>query len=123
MRCPLIRKKPAKVVSRPDGAGRSNPAYFRPEGHLYVAFCLNVRGLVLEMDIHDHQHPSEELNEIRTWWSFKENVAEDSPFTIAFLDLLAGDEPEWETPEFLRSGRVSQIAHHFYRREAVKDAD
>jgi len=57
----LVRKKPARLVSKPAGADVTNPAYFWPEGYLYVAFCLNVRGLVLEMDFHGHQHPGNSL--------------------------------------------------------------
>ena len=110
----LIRGKPVKVLSKPDNADETNPAYFWPEGYLYVAFCLNVRGLVLENDFHAAQNISPVLNEVRTWWSFRENVNEDPSLAIAFLDLFAGDEPEWTMPELFRSGRSDEIAGRFY---------
>lgn len=110
----LIRGKPVAVIAKPDTADETNPAYFWPEGYLYVAFCLNVRGLVLENDFASAQNISPVLNEVRTWWSFRENVSEDSSLAIAFLDLFAGDEPEWNMPELFRSGRSTEIAGRFY---------
>lgn len=116
----LIKHKPVALISRPDSADDSNPAYFWPEGYLYVAFCLNVRGLVLETDFHSEQHPSDRLNESRTWWSFRENVEKDPSLAIAFLDLFAGDEPEWSMPELFRTGRAVRIAERFYARESLE---
>lgn len=110
----LIKRKPLTLTTRPEGADESNPAYFWPEGYLYVAFCLNVRGLVLEADYHFEQHPSDVLNDTRTWWSFRENVHEDPSLAIGFLDLFAGDEPEWNMPELFRTGRMHEIAGRFY---------
>ena len=119
----LIKHKPVSLTNRPEGADDSNPAYFWPEGYLYVAFCLNVRGLVLEADYHFEQHPSDALNETRTWWSFKENVHEDPSLAIAFLDLFAGDEPEWIMPQLFRTGRMREIAGRFYTKEVAPPDD
>ncbi len=116
----LIRHKPVALSSRPEGADDSNPAYFWPEGYLYVAFCLNVRGLVLQADYHSEQHPSDALNEPRTWWSFRENVEQDPSLAIAFLDLFAGDEPEWTMPDLFRTGHVREIAGQFYTPRAIE---
>ncbi len=116
----LIKKGPVSLLERPSGADESNPAYFWPEGYLYVAFCLNVRGLVLETDFHSEQHTSTVLNETRTWWSFRENVNEDPSLAIAFLDLFAGDQPEWTMPELFRTGRVREIASHFYAKDVIE---
>lgn len=119
----LIKHKPVSLTNRPEGADDSNPAYFWPEGYLYVAFCLNVRGLVLEADYHFEQHPSDALSETRTWWSFKENVHEDPSLAIAFLDLFAGDEPEWTMPELFRTGRMREVAGRFYSKEVAPPDD
>lgn len=113
----LIKLGPVSLINRLDDADESNPAYFWPEGYLYVAFCLNVRGLVLESDFHSGQHPSEALNEPRTWWSFRENVQKDPSLAIAFLDLFAGEEPEWSMPELFRTGGVREIAGRFYTQD------
>ncbi|MBK0329206.1 hypothetical protein I5535_18165 [Rhodobacteraceae bacterium F11138] len=117
----LITHKPARLQSRPKGADQSNPAYFWPEGYLYVAFCLNVRGTVLESDFHHAQHNSPTVDETRTWWSFRENVEQDPSLAIAFLDLFAGDEPEWTMPELFRSGKLREIASRFYCAPTLDD--
>lgn len=116
----LIKHKPVSLAHKPDGADDSNPAYFWPEGYLYVAFCLNVRGLVLETDYHHEQRVSDELKETRTWWSFRENVTKDPSLAIAFLDLFAGDEPEWTMPELFRTGRARELAGRFYKSDLIE---
>lgn len=115
----LVRLNPVHLVSRPEHADDSNPAYFWPEGYLYVAFCLNVRGLVLATDFDREQRPGDQLYDTRNWWSFKENVTEDPQLAIAFLDFFAGDEPEWVMPELFRTGRMRAVAHRFFDRSDV----
>jgi hypothetical protein len=110
----LIRHKPLRVVTRPEAADDNNPAFFWPEGYAYVAFCLNVRGLVIEQDFQGEQHVSDALEDVRTWWSFRENVADEPGLAIAFLDLFAGDDPDWSMPELFQSGRARELAHKFY---------
>ncbi|NNE88359.1 MAG: hypothetical protein HKN27_09815 [Silicimonas sp.] len=109
----LLHHKPVKGHV-PADADKSNPAYFWPEGYLYVVFCLNVRGMVIEIDFEGEQALSAELDDLRTWWSFKENVGEDPSFAIAFLDLFAGDKPEWSTPDIFHSDDVDQFSGRFY---------
>lgn len=113
----LLRHAPVTVVSKPPDADDTHPACFWPEGYLYVAFCLNVRGLVLEHDFHDHQRPGDELGDRRVWWSFRENVARDPSLAIAFLDLFAGDDPDWTMPDQFRRGKAREIAGRFYAME------
>ena len=119
----LVRRSPVTLESKPVGADEGNPAYFWPEGYLYVAFCLNARGLVLETDFDEHQHPSRELEDTRTWWSFKENVEQDASLAIAFLDLFAGDEPNWTMPELFSAEFFTETARRFYRHEAFDQLD
>ncbi len=115
----LIKREPVTLLEKPVAADETDPAYFWPEGYLYVAFCLNVRGLVLEHDFHAEQKPGVSLQELRTWWSFRENVAEVPSLAIAFLDLFAGDDPEWSMPELFRSGKAHEIAERFYSEEVT----
>lgn len=94
----LIRDAPLEVVSVPVGSDASNPAYYWPEGYAYVAYCLNVRSAVLAQDLDEALTLIPDLANIRTWWSFKENVTEDPALAIAFLDLFSGEDPNWSTP-------------------------
>lgn len=110
----LVQHNPVTLGQRPDGADTSNPAYFWPEGYLYVAFCLNVRGLVIEQDFAGVQALSDAVDDTRTWWTFKENVDQDPRMAIAFLDLFAGEEPNWDMPELFQSGQAARLAPQFF---------
>ncbi|GIX13455.1 MAG: hypothetical protein KatS3mg118_1414 [Paracoccaceae bacterium] len=99
----LLRHAPARCVTSPEGADPGRPAHFWPEGHLYVTFCLKLRGLVLEQDFHARQAGAPAvLDDLRAWESFRENVAADSRLAVAFLDLFAGADPDWHMPGLFR---------------------
>ena len=109
----LIQQNPLSVVSKPVVSDAGNPAYFWPEGYVYVAFCLNVRAAVLAQDFHEDQRLAPELTELRSWWSFRENVAEDPSLSIAFLDLFAGEDPDWTMSDVFRPVEARQIIARF----------
>ena len=98
----LITNAPLTAARMPEDADQSEPAYFWPEGYVYVSYCLNVRSMVLEQDFHEKPHAGASLSDIRVWWSFRENVHEDSATAIGFLDLFAGEQPDWEFPGIFR---------------------
>lgn len=106
----LLSRKPVKVVAKAKEADQAMPAHFWPEGYLYVVFCLNVRGLVIEQDFHGEQHLRDDLKDVRTWWSFRENISEDPSLAISFLDLFAGDMPNWAFPGLFQTGQAREIA-------------
>ena len=111
----LVDRSPARARAVPDGKSADHPAYYWPEGYLYVAYCLNVRGLVMEHDFHESQRDVPELTELGVWWSFRENVGQDPDTAIGFLDMFAGDEPDWTMPGIFRPGRVRSRAARFFR--------
>ena len=119
----LIKHAPIRAISKPGPADEASPAQFWPEGYAYVAFCLNVRGLVLTQDFQSEQALSEALNDVQTWWSFKENVAEDPGLALGFLDLFAGDTPDWETPDLFRAGRALKAARQLYEVKELENKD
>jgi hypothetical protein len=41
---------------------------------------------------------AEIARDLRSWWSFRENVREDRWSAIGFFDLFVGAEPNWLTP-------------------------
>lgn len=116
----MIAKAPVSVTSKPEHADLSKPAFFWPEGYLYVAYCLNVRGLVIEQDFHIENCPNETLDNTRTWWSFKENVEEDPALAVAFLELFAGEEPDWKMPGLFRPTHIREISGRLHHREPMK---
>ncbi len=106
----LIEGAPARLRTRGPG-NAADPAQFWPEGHLYVAFCLDVRGLVMAADFDGAQRVAPAVRDLRTWWSFRENVAEDPSRAIGFLDLFAGEEPDWMTPQLFRPPHARLLDH------------
>jgi len=117
----LIDKAPLSVRSLPEGADTTHPGYFWPEGYVYVAYCLNIRAAVLEQDFHEARDTAPALSEIRSWWSFRENVAEDPELAVAFLDLFAGEAPDWEAPGIFRERSVALNAPRFYARTPLAE--
>lgn len=106
----LITKNPLQVTELPKAADKNLPEYFWPEGFVYVSYCLNVRQSVLRQDFDADMEPAAKLYDIRTWWSFKENVAEMPDHAISFLDLFAGVEPNWTSPGMFNEAiKTSQI--------------
>ena len=114
----LVEHDPARARALPPGADLDRPAFFWPEGHLYTAYCLNVRGVVLEEEFAAHPARPPELDDIRAWWSFRETVRDDPAQAVAFLDLFSGAEPDWSTPGLFRDRRFRRLA-----RRAVPGAE
>lgn len=91
----MLTHRPLSVRRRPQPADAGDPALFWPQGYVYVMYCLNVRAAVLNQEFGEPPKTAPALSDIKTWWSFKENVREDVFLSSAFLDLFAGDQPDW----------------------------
>lgn len=110
----LIAYDPVQAVHLPKAADKNDPTYFWPAGYLYVAYCLNIRGCVLEQEFHTARQQAAMLDDLRTWWSFRENVHEDPSLAIAFLDLFSGVEPNWHMPELFTSQRYQALTQRAF---------
>lgn len=73
-----------------------------PEGFMATNYCLCVLSAVLEQEGMALTLP-DLANDLRTWWSYRENVVEDPARAIAFLDLFIGNEPNWFMPDSVAS--------------------
>ena len=119
----LIVKNPLSVAVMPKDMDDSLPEYFWAEGFVYVTYCLNARQAVLGNDFGVKIKESPQLDELSTWWSFKENVMENSNYAISFLDLFAGEQPDWywsATGIFYGSQRAKQL-EKFIQEQLPKD--
>ena len=106
----LFEAAPATALQSGSDAGANTPAEFWPEGYLYVSYCLRLRGLVLAQDF-EEAPPSPPIScDLRTWWSFKENLMIDPSRAIAFLDLFAGEKPDWNMPDFFSVDGAGRLA-------------
>ena len=94
----LIKCQPLEMTLAAAPDNEEDPVAFWPEGYAYVAYCLNVRATVLRQDFGSDISSPPEIADIRTWWSFKENVQEDPSLAVAFLDYFSGAEPNWKHP-------------------------
>ncbi len=117
----LLEMEPVAVARRP--AGRARPAAtattsgtmggtmsdtvsgaaggiidFWPEGFLCTHYCITVLRAVLRQEFDETLVVAGPADDIRIWWSFRENVREDRTSAIGFLDLFVGGEPNWAFP-------------------------
>lgn len=101
----LVRDAPARAHRT--GAPAPDPgreiaadriARFWPEGFLYVDFCIGVVSAVFEQEFGAPPPLDPCLDDLRTWWSFRENVTEDPALAAGFLDRFFGREPDWTFP-------------------------
>ncbi len=94
----MLRIDPLHVSSKPNVRDRRDPAHFWPEGHAYAVYCVNVRAAVMRQEFDETLTLSDWWHDIEAWWSFRENVREDPPLAIPFLDLFCGETPNWAFP-------------------------
>jgi hypothetical protein len=105
----LIRQQPAKVVERglaplagidPEMADIVD---FWPEGFLYTNFCVSAIAAVHEQEFGEVPAIDKCADDLRTWWSYRENASEMPAYAVAFLDRFLGAEPNWLLPDDARS--------------------
>ena len=106
----LIRQRPATVVERdlkPLPAGTSpemtDIVGFWPEGFLYTNFCVSAISAVHEQEFGEAPAIDKCADDLRTWWSYRENASEMPAYAVAFLDRFLGAEPNWLLPDDPRS--------------------
>lgn len=106
----LIRQEPATVVEQ--GLGPSTVAddpemadivAFWPEGFLYTNFCVSAIAAVYEQEFGEAPAIDKCADDLRTWWSYRENASEMPAYAVAFLDRFLGAEPNWLLPDDPRS--------------------
>ncbi|MCG7506130.1 hypothetical protein [Mesorhizobium retamae] len=113
----LIRQDPAKAVGagpRPDlppaDAGMAEIVQFWPEGFLYTNYCVSAIAAVYEQEFGHAPTIDQCADDLRTWWSYRENVTEMPAYAVAFLDRFLGAEPNWIVPDSAQSRQAMQAA-------------
>ena len=112
----LLRSKPAQATeaTATDASNVTEDATLPiartwPEGFLYTNYCLCVLHIVLEQEGVVLTLPTL-ADDLRTWWSYRENVGEDASLAVPFLDLLIGNEPNWYFPASVVSRKAVKLA-------------
>jgi hypothetical protein len=113
----LIRQAPAREVSGLTGmieteANASTAAIVRfwPEGFLYTNYCVSAILAVHEQEFGTAPSIDKCADDLRTWWSYRENATEMPAYAVAFLDRFLGAEPNWITPDRAQSRQAMQRA-------------
>ncbi|MEO3388369.1 hypothetical protein [Mesorhizobium sp. CAU 1741] len=101
----LIRCNPARLASEDV---RLEPgqdpelmeiARFWPEGFLYTNYCVSAISAIHEQEFGHAPQLDSCVDDLRTWWSYRENAEEMPALAIAFLDRFLGTEPNWAMPD------------------------
>ncbi len=113
----LIRHDPAKasgiekLAGTPDtDAGMAEIVRFWPEGFLYTNYCVSAIAAVHEQEFGHVPAIDKSADDLRTWWSYRENVAEMPAYAVAFLDRFLGAEPNWIVPDSAQSRQAMRQA-------------
>jgi len=112
----LIRLSPARAVNAPDKIltgemeNLNEIIRFWPEGFLYTNYCICAIAAIQEQEFGISPDIDQSANDLRTWWTYKENASEMPGFAIAFLDKFLGQEPNWVMPDFASARAAVQRA-------------
>jgi hypothetical protein len=105
----LLRTRPIRL-RRLEGSGPAvtkGPSAaivdFWPEGFLYTSFCLCVLNAVHQQEFHKPLEVSPLIDDLRVWWSYRENIQEDVSTAIGFFDTFLGNMPNWHAPDYARA--------------------
>jgi len=82
---------------------------FWPEGLLFTNFCLSGVNAIMEQEFRTQMNINPNAQDLRTWWSFRENVAENPSYAICFFDHFVGKEPNWMFPDSVVSRASMQV--------------
>ena len=99
----LTADMPLSVITPPTRTEANSAATFWPEGYACTMFCLTVHSAAMQQEFQDKPELSPAIDDLRHWWSFKENAAMDAAFSVGFLQILLGHQPNWMMPDVFRA--------------------
>lgn len=107
----LVADMPVKAstptLAKPDSAGA-----FWPEGYCCTCFCLSIHAAAMAQEFHAGTEIAPEIDDLRNWWSFRENALKDAGFSAGFLQMMLGQQPNWVLPDVFRARLEREIAPH-----------
>lgn len=95
----LTAEMPAKALGPASRAQPGSAAAFWPEGYCCTVFCLSVHAAATAQEFHAETTIDPAIDDLRHWWSFKENTMQDASFSAGFLQMLLGCQPNWIMPD------------------------
>jgi hypothetical protein len=106
----LTADPPIKAKGPATRAAADSAAAFWPEGYCCTLFCLSVHAAAMEQEFHDQAALDPAIDDLRHWWSFKENAAQDASYSSGFLQMLLGHQPNWVMPDVFRARLQTDMA-------------
>lgn len=105
----LTADLPVQVLQPPTRAGAQSAAAFWPEGYCCTLFCLSVHVAAMAQEFDAETAIDPAIDDLRQWWSFRENALEDSSFSAGFLQMLLGQSPNWTMPDVFRARLAQEL--------------
>ncbi|MCA3452495.1 MAG: hypothetical protein INF92_19450 [Rhodobacter sp.] len=99
---PLSATGPA-ALAKPDSA-----AAFWPEGYCCTMFCVSIHTAAMAQEFHAATEVDPAIDDLRHWWSFRENARGDPGFSAGFLQMILGNQPNWMMPDVFRARLVQE---------------
>ncbi|WP_296741235.1 hypothetical protein [Mesorhizobium sp.] len=113
----LIRQEPAREISglsemveTEENASTAAIVRFWPEGFLYTNYCVSAIIAVHQQEFGAAPSIDKCADDLRTWWSYRENATEMPAYAVAFLDRFLGAEPNWIMPDRAQARQAMQRA-------------
>lgn len=106
----LTTGMPVKAAAPPTGAAPGSAAEFWPEGYVCTLFCLTVHSAAMAQEYQERPELAPDFDDLRQWWSFRENAGRDAGFSVGFLQMLLGHQPNWMFPDVFRARLQTEIA-------------
>ncbi len=100
-----VTAKTAPTLAKPESA-----AAFWPEGYCCTMFCVSVHTAAMAQEFQSETGIDPAIDDLRHWWSFRENSREDAGFSAGFLQMILGREPNWLLPDVFRARLENEIA-------------
>ena len=106
----LVAEMPVAASTPLSRADPNSAAVFWPEGYCCTMFCLSIQTAAVEQEFHAATEIDPAIDDLRHWWSFRENALQDAGFSAGFLQMLLGQQPNWMFPDVFRARLVKEIA-------------
>jgi hypothetical protein len=106
----LVAEMPVAATSRPVLAKPDSAAAFWPEGYCCTMFCLSIHAAAMAQEFHAATEVDPAIDDLRHWWSFRENALQDASFSAGFLQMMLGQQPNWMLPDVFRARLAQEIA-------------
>ncbi len=110
----MLRELTADMPIRASGPARhadaGSAAAFWPEGYCCTMFCLSVHSAAMAQEFQAVTELDPAIDDLRHWWSFRENALKDASFSSGFLQLLLGHQPNWKMPDVFRARIQDELA-------------